>query len=63
MAGEMVKKQKRARCYLSCNYFCSLYFLVKIALVKNLHASANLAQQNRNQKRKGCKDGEIYQNL
>ena len=44
MVDEMVKKQGRARFYLSCNYFCTLYFLVKMSLVKlkNLHTSACL---------------------
>ena len=34
MASEMVKKQVRVSFYLSCNYFCTLYFLVKMFLVK-----------------------------
>ena len=34
MVGEMVKKQGRARLYISCNYSCTSYFLVKILLVK-----------------------------
>ena len=40
----MGKKWGRGRFYLSCNYSCSLYFLVKIFLVKlkNLHPSACL---------------------
>ena len=40
----MVKKKGRARFYLSYNYFCTLYFLVKMLLVKlkNLHISACL---------------------
>ena len=44
MVGEMVKKQGRARLYISCNYSCTSYFLVKILLVKlkNLHTSACL---------------------
>ena len=42
MVGEMVKN--RAKFYLSCNYFCALYFIVKIKEVKfkNLHTSAYL---------------------
>ena len=32
----MVKKQGRARLYISCNYYsCTIYFLVKILLVKD----------------------------
>ena len=44
MVGEMVKKWVRARFYLSYNYSSTLYFLVKILLVKlkNLHTSACL---------------------
>ena len=44
MVGEMVKKQGRARLYISCNYSCTSYFLMKILLVKlkNLHTSACL---------------------
>ena len=44
MVGEMVKKYGRARLYISCNYCCTSYFLVKILLVKlkNLHTSACL---------------------
>ena len=40
----MVKKQGRARFYLSCNYYCTLYYLLKMLLVKlkNLHTSAHL---------------------
>ena len=41
--GEMVKKQGRAR-FSSYIYFCTLYLLVKMLLVKlrNLHTSACL---------------------
>ena len=44
MVGEMVKKQGRARLYISCNYSCTLYFIVNILLVKlkNLHTAAYL---------------------
>ena len=44
MLGEMVKKQGWARLFISCNYSCTFYFLVKILLVKlkNLHTSACL---------------------
>ena len=40
----MVKKQGWARLFISYNYSCTFYFLVKILLVKlkNLHASACL---------------------
>ena len=34
MVGEVIKKWGRARFYLSCNYSCTLYFLVKIKEVK-----------------------------
>ena len=34
MVGEMVKKQGRTRLYISCNYSCTSYFLVKILLLK-----------------------------
>ena len=34
MVGEMVKKLDRARFYLSCNYSCTLYFLVKLLNIK-----------------------------
>ena len=34
MVGEMVKKQGRARLHISCNYSCTLYFLVNILLIK-----------------------------
>ena len=34
MVDEMVKKQIRARLYISFNYSCTLYFLVKNLLVK-----------------------------
>ena len=42
MINIMVKKQCRARFYLSCNYFCILlyYFLGK--MLKNLHTSGCL---------------------
>ena len=44
MVGEMIKKQGRASLYISCNYSCTINFLVKILLVKlkNLHTSACL---------------------
>ena len=44
VAGGMVKKHGKARCYLSCNYFWTLYILVKMLLVKlkYLHTSACL---------------------
>ena len=44
MVGEMVKKQGRARFYVSCNYSYTSYFLVKILLVKlkKLHISTCL---------------------
>ena len=44
MMGELVKKQGRARFYISCNYSCTLQFLVKILLgkLKNLHTSGCL---------------------
>ena len=32
--GEMIKKWGRARFYLSCNYYCTLYFSVKILLAQ-----------------------------
>ena len=40
----MVKKQGRGRFYLLSNYFYTLYFLVKMLLVKlkNLHTSVYL---------------------
>ena len=40
----MVKKQDRARFYVSYNCFCTLYFLMKLLLVKlkNLRTSALL---------------------
>ena len=41
MVSETVKKQGRKRFYLSCNYFCTLSFLLKILLLfklKNPHA-------------------------
>ena len=34
MVGEMVKKQGKTKLYISCNYSCTSYFLVKILLVK-----------------------------
>ena len=42
MVMEMVKNKSMARLYVSCNHFCTRYFLVKILLVKSkdLHASA-----------------------
>ena len=44
MVREMVKKYRRVRLYISCNYSCTSYFLMKILLVKlkNLHTSACL---------------------
>ena len=41
MADGMAKKHGRARFYLSCNDFYTLYFLVKMLLVKlkSLHTS------------------------
>ena len=44
MLGEMDKKCGGSRFYLSCIYFCTLYFLVKILLVKlkNLNTLACL---------------------
>ena len=55
MVGEMVKKQGRARLYISCDYSCTVYFLVKVLLVKlrNFHILVC----------KGCKDGAIHQNI
>ena len=69
MVDEMVKKYDRASLYISCNYSCTLYVLVKKLLVelKNLHTSTclklNYCTKNINQKCKGCKDGGIHQNL
>ena len=34
MVSEMIKKWSRAGFYLSCNYSCTLYFLLKILLAK-----------------------------
>ena len=44
IVGEMVKKYGWARFFISCNYSCTFYFLVKILFVKlkNLHTSACL---------------------
>ena len=44
MVGEIVKKYGRAKFYLSYNYSCTLYLLVKIKEVKlkNLHIPAYL---------------------
>ena len=44
MVGEIVKRQGWARLFISCDYSCTFYFLVKILLVKlkNLHTSACL---------------------
>ena len=70
MLGEMVEKQGKARLHISYNYSCTLYFLVKILLVKlkNFHTLTCLkceiiTQENINQKCNGCKDDGIYQNL
>ena len=54
MAGEIFKKQGRTRFYFSCNYFCTLYILVKMLLVKlkNLHTSACLNLNNDTTKQK-----------
>ena len=53
-AGEMVKKHGRAEFYLLCNYFFTLYFLVKVLLVKlkNLETSACLNLNNGKTKQK-----------
>ena len=67
MVGEMVKKQ--GKLYHSCDYLCTLYFLVKIRKVKlkNLPTSAcfnlNSGPKKQIQKCKGCKNGAIYRNL
>ena len=34
MLGEMVKELGMSKFYFSCNFSCTLYFLVKIELVK-----------------------------
>ena len=55
--------------FISCNYSCTFFFLVKILLVKlkNLHTSVclklNYCSTNRIQKRKSCKNGGNYQTL
>ena len=56
--------KNRARFYLSCNFSCTLYFLVKIKVkLKNLLTSAclnlKLWHKKTNQKCKGCKKGEF----
>ena len=44
MVGKMVKRKGWPRLFISCNYSCTFYFLVKILLVilKKLHNSAYL---------------------
>ena len=44
MMGKIVIKYGRARFCLSCKYYCTLYFLVKVLLVKlkNLYTSPYL---------------------
>ena len=44
MVGEMVETLGRARFYLSCNYSCTLYHIVKVKEVKlkKLHTLAYL---------------------
>ena len=64
----MVKKWGRESFYLPCNYSCTLYFLVRILLIKlkNLYFSAltNLNYDTANKEKcEGCKDGGISQNL
>ena len=69
MVSEMVKKQGMARFYFSCKYFCRLYLLRKMLLVKlkNFQTSAwlnlNYGITKQSQKCKGSKDGGIYQNV
>lgn len=38
--GEMNRKWGRARFNFLCNYFCTLYFLVKVQLVQLLYLTA-----------------------
>ena len=60
MVSEMLKKKiYKARFHLSCNHLCTLSLLMKM-LLANLK---KMAEQNRNQKCKECKDGEIYQDV
>ena len=70
MVSEMVIKQGWARLFISCNYSCTFYFLVKILFVKlkNFHTSACLKlnyckTKHKPKMLKGYKDGGIYQNL
>ena len=69
MVGELVKNQGRARLHISCNYSCTLHFIVKILLVKlkNFHTSTclklNYCTAKHKPKIKSCKDSGIYQNL
>ena len=53
MVVEMLKN--RARFCLSCNYFCTLYFLLKIkeGKLKNLHTSACVKLNYGTRKQKG----------
>ena len=67
MVGEMVKN--RARFYLSCNYSCTLYTLVKMKEVKlkNFHTSRcsnlNYGTTKQNPKNVKVANGGIYQNF
>ena len=61
--------KNRAKFYLSCNYYCTLYFFVKMKEVKlkNLYTSAYLESKlwHNKTETKDTKEGNgrIYQNL
>ena len=70
MVGDMVKKQDRGRLYISCNYACTLYLLVKLLSFKSkdLDISTCLklnydTTKQKTKENKGCKDDRIYENL
>ena len=69
MLSKTVKQWGRTRFLLSFNYSYTLYFLVKILLVKSKpwlvqHAQILImVQQCSNQICEGCKDVVIYQNF
>ena len=62
MVSEMIKKWSRARFYLSCNYSCTLYFLLKILLAKlkepfhfNILESKSWCSNNKTKNVRGAK--------
>ena len=66
MAGEVVKKNRIEQDFIFHVYISSHCIFFSENVKEPSHFSmleSIMAQQNRNKKCKGCKDGGIYQNL